>query len=69
VISEKIKWDDKYALSSSCLKGARTRSKDDDNLCNCCHLLFFKGMTMGRKKRTQKKTRDPPARALASQDK
>jgi len=41
-----------YASLSSCLRGARLRSEDDDDLCDCHHLLVFKGATTRRKKRT-----------------
>jgi hypothetical protein len=27
------------------VKGVETRGKDDDDLCDRCHLLFFKGTT------------------------
>ncbi len=58
--------NDDCALSSLCLRGAKTIGKDDDNLCDCCHLLVFKGTITRRKKRTQKKTRNPHVGALAN---
>jgi hypothetical protein len=42
---------DDCALSSFRLRRAKTRGKDDDELCDRCRLLVFKGMTMKTKKR------------------
>jgi len=44
-----------YASLSSCLRGARLRSEDDDDLCDCHHLLVFKGVTTRREKGHEKK--------------
>jgi hypothetical protein len=51
VTSEKKRHeDDSCALSSLCLKGARTRGEDDNDLCDRYCLLVFKGATTRRKK-------------------
>lgn len=44
-----------YVSLSSCLRRARLRSEDDDDLCDCHHLLVFKGAMTRREKRTWKK--------------
>jgi len=48
--------DNNFMPSFSCLRGAKTRGKDDDkdddNLCDCHRLLVFKGTMMRREKKT-----------------
>jgi hypothetical protein len=46
--------DNGCAPLSSCLKGAKIRGKNDNNLCDHHHFIFFKGMTIGKKKDTKK---------------
>jgi hypothetical protein len=41
--------------SFSFLKGVKIRGEDDDDLCDRCHLLFFKGQQWGEKKGHKKK--------------
>jgi len=55
LVRKKKHEDNGCASSSSCMRGVETRGKDDNDLCDCHRLLFFKGVMARRKKKDKKK--------------
>jgi hypothetical protein len=48
-MEKKIHKDNSYVPSFSCLRGARIKGENDEDLCDHHHLLFFTRMMRMRK--------------------